>query len=109
DFDSRLPAGLGLVIVYAYNLEPPLARRWKPTQILPCHRRDLPPFVPVHGRFPGLNLQRSPGFNFNKTENISLPSDQVDLSPTTNRPEVPRHHDVAKPAQKEISVLFPPP
>src|SRR5207245_4298207 len=80
NFDLRL-AGPRLGIVYAYNIESPLARRWEPPPILSCHGRDFASFVPVHSRLRRLDIARRARLNFNETKHIRIPSDQVDFSP----------------------------
>src|SRR5215467_13712240 len=43
-----LRAGITTVIVYADNIESPLAPSWHGSQVFPNDFGDLPPFVPVH-------------------------------------------------------------
>jgi hypothetical protein len=62
-------------IVYADPVEPPLARRWKASQVLSHHRRHLVALVPVYGRLAGLHVARRPSLNFHETENVLVPSD----------------------------------
>ena len=95
------------LIVYAYNIESPLARWWKPPQVLPRHLRNFAPFVPVHRGLRGLYVARRPSLNFNETKNIRFPADQVNFSPATRRPEIALHHHISQLSQVEVCVFFP--
>src|ERR1700735_2982906 len=53
-FDLR--AGVKTIIVYAYNIDSPLARWWKPSTVLSCNFCDFPPFVMVHRRLGGFHV-----------------------------------------------------
>jgi hypothetical protein len=100
-------AGIRTPIVYAYDIESPLARGRKPPQVLPRHLRNLAPFVPVHRRLRGLYIARGPSLNFNETKNISVPANQVDLPAATRRPEIALHHHISQLSQVEVCVFFP--
>lgn len=77
-FDLR--AGMIRFIVYAYNIEPPLARRWQLAPILSRDLRYLPTLMPVDRRLGRLHIMRRAGLNFYKAKDIVIPSDQVDLA-----------------------------
>src|SRR5208282_174404 len=105
-FDLR--AGSKTAIVYAYNIEPPLARWWQVTQVLARHFRHFPALVPVHRRLRGLHVDRGPSLNLYKTNDIVIPADQVDFSPAARRAKVARHHHVSQLPQMEVSVFLAP-
>jgi hypothetical protein len=73
---------------------------------LPCHLRHFSPFVPIHRRLRGLDVERSTRLNFNETQNIGVPADQVDLSPAARRPEIAFHHHIPQLPQMEVGILF---
>jgi hypothetical protein len=106
DFDLRL-AGRRLGIVYAYYVEPPLARRWLAAQVLSCHGSDFAAFVAIYGCFGGLYVARRPGLNLNKTQHIGIPADQVDFSRMPRRAVVAGHNDVTQAAEMETGVVLP--
>ena len=72
-FDLR--AGPKIFIVYAYNIESPLARRWHPPQVFPRYLGYLAPFVPIDGRLGSFYVARRPRLNFDETKNIRVPAD----------------------------------
>jgi hypothetical protein len=93
-------------IVYAHDIESPLARWWEPPQVLSCHLRYFAPFVPVYRRLSGLYVARGPRLNFNKAKNICVPANQVDLAAAARRAEVSRHHRVSQLPQMEVRRFF---
>jgi hypothetical protein len=95
------------VIVYAHNIESPLALRWYPPHVLSGHLSDFLPLVSIHRRLRSFHAVRCSGFNLNKTKYIVIPRDQVDLTMTARRAEVSRHDHIPEPAQVEVSVFFP--
>src|SRR5256885_1837541 len=62
----------------------------------------------VDCRFRRLHVARCSGLNFNKTKNIRVPADQVNLSPASRRTKVAGDNDIAQSAQVEVSVFFAP-
>src|SRR5579859_3422215 len=76
----NLRAGTKVRIVYAHNIESPLARGWQPPHILSSYGGHLSSLMTVYCRLRSLHLQRCTGLNFNETKNISIPTDQVDLA-----------------------------
>src|SRR5271169_6185567 len=102
-----LRAGTRIGIVYAHNIESPLARWWKPPEVLSCHRGHLAPFVPVHRRLWSLHIARGPRLNFNETKHIRIPSDQVDFPAAARRTKIARHHLIPQLSQMEVRVLLP--
>src|SRR5205807_3006733 len=96
-------------VVYADNIEAPLARRWTPSQIFPRHSRDLAPLVPVYRCFRSFHVMRCARLNFYETKYICLPPNQIDLSTAPRGAEVARHHRVPQLPQMEVSILFPVP
>jgi hypothetical protein len=62
----------------------------------------------IHGSFGGLYVERAPCLNLHKAQDILFPSDQVNLSPATRRPEVSRDHRIAQFPQMEVRRLFTP-
>lgn len=104
----NLRAGVTTVIVYAHDVEPPLARGWKPPQIVARHLRHFPSLVPIHRRFGALHIPRRPRLNLYKTKHIFLPSDQVDLSTMAWRPKVARYDHIAFLSQMEVRILLAP-
>src|SRR5579863_9978395 len=94
------------VIVYAHDIEPPLARWCEVPQIVPRDLSHLPPLMPVYGGFGSFHIPRSASFNLHKTKHIAIPPDQVNLATTARRSVVPGYHHVAEAAQMEVCVLF---
>jgi hypothetical protein len=94
-------------IVYAHNIESPLARRWNPPQILSRHLRQFAPFVPVDGRLSSLYVTRGPRLNFDKAKNVGIPANQIDLPAVARRAEVSRHHRVPHFPQIKVCRFFP--
>ncbi|HXX02661.1 MAG TPA: hypothetical protein VEJ00_15700, partial [Candidatus Acidoferrales bacterium] len=83
-----------------------LARWWKRPQVLSCYLRDLAPLMAIDGRLGGLYVTRCAGFNLNKTKNIGVPPDEVDLSRAARRAKVASHDHITQLAQVEVSILF---
>jgi hypothetical protein len=104
-FDLRL-AGRRLRIVYAYDVEPPLARRGLATQVFSCYGGYFAAFMAVHGCFGGLHVTRCPRLNFNKTKHIGIPADQVDFPRLPRRAVVAGHDDITQAAEMEAGVLL---
>lgn len=100
-------AGRQLFIVYAYNIESPLARWWQTPKVLARDGDKFMPIVPIHRRLRGLYTPRGPGLNLNKTNHIATPSDQVNLSLATRGSEVARHHGVAQLPKVEVRSSSP--
>src|SRR5260370_34676937 len=92
----KLRAGTKIFIVYAYNIESPLAHWWQSPQVFAQHLGDLAAFVPVHGGLRGLHIARRSCLNFNKTKHIRIPADQVDFPTATRRAEIARHHHITR-------------
>jgi hypothetical protein len=105
DFNLGM-SGLRLIEVYAYNVEPPLAQRWKAAQVLTGDRRDLAALVAVNGCLRSLHVVRSPRLNLYKTKNILLPANQVNFAGTLRRAEVARYDDVPQFPEMEVGFFF---
>jgi len=73
------------VTVYAYNIEPPLARLWHAPQVLPRHQRHFSSLVIIDRCLWGLDIARGPRFNLHKTEHIAVPPDQVNFATAARR------------------------
>jgi hypothetical protein len=95
-------AGGRTAIVYAHNIDSPLAHWWEVTQVLPCHFGYFAAFMPVDSRLWRFYLKRRSCFHFNKAQNILVPSDQVDLSTASRRAVVTCHHGVADFPQMKV-------
>src|SRR5579864_6051737 len=104
-FDLR-PAGRRLPIVYAHDIESPLARRWRVSQIFAGHGGDFPPLMPVDGGFGRLHIVGAASLNFNETKYIVVPADQINLSPALRRAKILRHHRVPQLPQMKVGVFF---
>src|SRR5580765_6125882 len=102
----NLRAGVTTVIVYAHDVEPPLARRWKPPQVIARHLRHFPSLVPIDSRFRALHIARRPRLNFYKTKHIFLPPDQVDFSTMSRRPKVARNDHITCLSQMEVRIFL---
>ena len=55
DLDLRR-ASPRLIKVYAYYIEPPLAQRWRMTQVITGDGRDFTPFVAIDRRLGRLHI-----------------------------------------------------
>jgi len=95
-----------MLVVYADHIEAPLARRWKPAQIIPRDCGDLPALVPVHRGFSRLHVACAARLHFNEAQNIFFPSDQIDLSAAAGRSEISRDHGISHVSQVEVGGFF---
>jgi len=86
-------------VVHADYIEAPLARRRKAAEIIAGHGGDFSALVAVYSRFAGFYVVCSAGFHFHETENVFIPSDQVDFSAAARRAEISRDHGIAEFAQ----------
>ena len=93
-------------IVYADDIEPPLAGGWKTPEIVSSYLCHLPPLMPIHSRLSGLDIVRRARFNFHKTKNIFVPTYQIDLSSTARSAVVPRDQHITDLAEVEVGVLL---
>src|SRR5580658_2037192 len=107
-FDLRL-AGRRLRIVYAHDVEPPLARRGLAAQVLSCYRGDFAAFVAIHSRLGSLHVARCARLNLNKAKHIGIPTDQVDFSRLSRRTVVAGHDNIPQAAKVEAGVVLPAP
>jgi hypothetical protein len=103
-FDLR--AGSTAYIVYAYNIESPLARWWQLAPVFACDFGHFAPLVPVDRRYSGFHIVGCARLNFNKAKDIAVPPDQVDLAPAARGAKVARYHNVTAAPQVEVSVFF---
>jgi hypothetical protein len=103
----NLRVGRPTLVVYAYDIESPLARRWQQSQVFPHYLRYFPPFVAIYSRFRRLHITRPTRLNLDKTKNIVFPCDQVDLSPAAWCPEVAGYDLVAQSPEVKVSGYFP--
>jgi hypothetical protein len=71
NFNSRL--GRSTHVVYAHDVESPLARVWQLPQVVAYYLRHFAPLVAIHGSFRGLHFQRCSSFNLHKTKHIIFP------------------------------------
>lgn len=99
-------AGTTTLIIYADNIEPPLAHWWRVAQVITDDLGNFPALVPIDSRLGGLHFARRSGLNFNKTKDIMVPTDQVDFSVVTGGAVIALDHGVAELAQMEVGVLF---
>jgi hypothetical protein len=60
----------------------------------------------INRRFSGLYLARCPRFNLNKTKDVPIPSDKVDLSVAARGTEVSCHDHVTQLAQVKTSLFL---
>lgn len=60
----------------------------------------------IHGSFSGFDVVRGASFDFDKTEHIFLPADQIDFSAMIGRAEIARDHYVSVTAQIKVSGFF---
>lgn len=95
-------------IIYAQDIETPLARRWQMPQVLTCDGDKFVALSPVHRRLRWLNVSCCTSLDLNEAQHIFIPSDQVDLTFTARGAEVAGHHHVAVLSQVEVSVFFAP-
>src|ERR1700678_1278123 len=93
-------------IVYAYNIESPLARRWKAAEVFVHDCRHFTAFMPIHRSFCRLYVMCAPCFDLHKTKNIFFPTDQIDLAAATRRAEVSNYHGIAQLPEVEISCFL---
>src|SRR5580692_5344882 len=100
-------AGLPFII-HTHYIKTPLARRCHMTKVLPGHRDQVPLLLAVHGGFCGLHVARSTSLDLDKTQNISVPADEIDFSATIRRAEISCHHYISAAAQEEVNIFFSP-
>ena len=80
DLDLGL-GGFRRFVVYAYYVEPPLARGFQLPQVLSYDDDDLAAFVTVDRRFRRLHSERRSGLDLDEAKYVFIPSDQIDLAP----------------------------
>src|SRR5579863_3579516 len=102
----NLWTGRGTIIVYAYNIESPLARRWALPEKFSRHLRDFPAFVAIHSRHGSLHIDRRTGLNFYETKDIAVPADQVNLAPAARRAKIARHNRVSQLSEMEVRLFL---
>jgi hypothetical protein len=102
----NLRVGTAAAIVYADNIESPLARWWKPLQVIARHFRYFPPLVPVYGRLRRFHVARGARLHLDEADHIMIPGNEVNLSVAARRAEVARHDRVAELPQIEVSIFF---
>jgi hypothetical protein len=103
-FDLR--AGVTTVIVYADHVEPPLARRRHPPQIIAHYLRYLPSLMSIDRSFGRFNVARCTGFHFDKTQHISFPPDHIDFTTVLRRTIIPGNHCVSNVSQEKVSIFL---
>ncbi len=72
NFNSRL--GRSTHVVYAHDIESPLARGWQLPKVFAYDPRHFPSLVAIHSGFGGLHFMRRSSFNLHKTKHIMFPS-----------------------------------
>lgn len=70
----KLRAGGTTPIVYADNIESPLALRWKQSEILVSHLSNFTAFIAIDGGLGRLDVSRGPSFHLNETKYIRIPA-----------------------------------
>jgi len=103
-FDLR--AGITTIVVYAHDIESPLAHRWSMPQIFPHDLCQFAPLVPVHRRFWSLHVERCASLNFQKTQYIAVPPNHVNLASVPRRPVVARNDHIAQPPHVEVRIVL---
>src|SRR5579862_6221208 len=75
-------------------------------QIFTGHCGKLTLLLVVDGRFGRLYVASGPGLDFNKTEDVFVPANEVDLPSTMGRAKVTGNDDVAQFAQIEVGIFL---
>ena len=75
-------------------------------EVIPRYHAEGSLFIAIHRHFRRLHIVRSPGLHLHKAQHILLPSNQVNLTPCMRRAKVPRHHDIAVPAEIKVRILL---
>ena len=63
-------------------------------------------FLPVHRGFRGLHVVGSAGLDLDETEDVVMPSNQVDFAATVGRSKIAGDHGVAVPSKIEVGIFF---
>jgi hypothetical protein len=63
-------------------------------------------FLAVHRSSGRFHVARSPRFDFDKAEDILVPSDQINFAMVPRRAKVARNYDVSASAQVEVGVFL---
>jgi hypothetical protein len=100
------PGGLALFIIYADNIEAPLARWWKTSEVVSCNGTQFAALGWVDCCFCWLHIMRSSSFHFNEAQHILIPTNEIDLAAPAVRSIVTGHDDIAKLPQMKISVFL---
>src|ERR1700757_1736123 len=87
----ELWAGIRTVIVYADDIESPLAQSSHCSQVFPNHFRNFTPLMSIDRRLRRLDVMRCPCLHFDKAQHIAIPRDQIDLAMGSRRPHIPCH------------------
>src|SRR3954452_10141276 len=78
-------------------------------QIFASYRYKFPAFVAVHCCFGGLHVTCRAGLDFDETQDVFVPGNQVDFPAADGRTEVMRNDDVSVSSQVKVRIFFPAP
>lgn len=70
------------------------------------HSCQLAPLFMIDGSLGGLHIVGSPGFHLNKTKNIAVPADEIDLPAPARRTVIAGNHHIAQLSEIEVGILF---
>ena len=84
------------IIIHGDHIEAPLQIFGKMAHVLPCGRGQLAPLEFIHGGLGRLYIVGCTCLYFDETENILVPSNNVDFSRLVRGAVIPRNHNVAQ-------------
>jgi len=93
-------------IIYGEHVESPLAQTGHVAQEVAGDQRQLPLFIAIYGGFGGFEVTLRPSFHLDKTQDVPIPADEIELAAMIGGAVVARDDRVAAPAKVKISVLL---
>jgi len=75
-------------------------------QVFPGDGRKFTALVPINRGFGGLHIAGSAGLDFDKTQDVLVPADQVDFAAPVGRAKIPGNHHISQLPQMEIGVFL---
>src|SRR5260370_17874732 len=97
---------LASFVIPRYHAEAPRRQLTKRAPIVANHTPDVVALLAVYGCGGKFYIAGCTSFDFDKTEHVLIPADQVNFSMMPWRAEVAGNHDVSATAQVEVGVLL---
>lgn len=94
-----------MVVVNADDFEPPRTGRRHVAQVFAGYCKQVVAFLPVHCGLRRFHVVGSTSLDLNETQDVVVPSNQVDFAAPVGRSEITRDHDVPVSSKVEIGVF----